>query len=221
MRIENATHAGGGPEGGAFVSQAAQTRDEFLRLFVAQLNHQDPLEPQKGSEFVAQLAQFAQLEQMANVNSRLELIEAQQATTTGAAMASMVGKTATTNAQHVHVTGTAEGPPPLMVDLRDRAEKVTVVVRDASGTEVRRLDLGPLPVGVHPAGWDGRLEDGTPLAAGDYTIEIKATSTSGGELPAKPVLKGTLDAVEFRDGGLWLRFGMFTVTPSEVMAIGL
>ncbi len=38
--------------------------DKFLKLFVEQMKNQDPLEPQKNSEFLAQLAQFTSLEQL-------------------------------------------------------------------------------------------------------------------------------------------------------------
>jgi len=39
-------------------------KDAFLRLLVTQLRYQDPLRPQEDKEFIAQLAQFAALEQM-------------------------------------------------------------------------------------------------------------------------------------------------------------
>ncbi|MBI1764554.1 MAG: hypothetical protein HYR56_24275 [Acidobacteria bacterium] len=43
----------------------------FLTLLIAQLKHQDPLEPQQGAEFVAQLAQFNSLEQLTSINDRI------------------------------------------------------------------------------------------------------------------------------------------------------
>jgi flagellar basal-body rod modification protein FlgD len=43
----------------------------FMTLLVAQLKHQDPLEPQDGTQFVAQLATFNSLDQLININQRL------------------------------------------------------------------------------------------------------------------------------------------------------
>lgn len=43
-------------------------KDQFLQLLVTQMKNQDPLEPEKDSDFVAQLAQFSSLEQMQNLN---------------------------------------------------------------------------------------------------------------------------------------------------------
>ncbi len=45
--------------------------DTFLKLLVEQLKNQDPLNPQDGAAFVAQLAQFNSLEQLMSINSRL------------------------------------------------------------------------------------------------------------------------------------------------------
>ncbi len=42
-------------------------KDDFLKLLVTQLTHQDPTEPMKDQQFVAQMAQFSSLEQMQNI----------------------------------------------------------------------------------------------------------------------------------------------------------
>lgn len=47
-------------------------KDDFLKLLITQLTHQDPLEPVSDTEFIAQMAQFSTLEQMTNVAKGVE-----------------------------------------------------------------------------------------------------------------------------------------------------
>ena len=47
-------------------------KDMFMTLLVAQLKNQDPLEPQDGTAFVAQLAQFNSLDQLVNIRQSIE-----------------------------------------------------------------------------------------------------------------------------------------------------
>jgi flagellar basal-body rod modification protein FlgD len=48
---------------------------DFLKLLVMQMRYQDPLEPMKDTEYIAQLAQFNSLEQMQNLNSSVSEME--------------------------------------------------------------------------------------------------------------------------------------------------
>lgn len=47
-------------------------KDDFLKLLITQLTHQDPFDPINDTEFIAQMAQFSALEQMTNVASGME-----------------------------------------------------------------------------------------------------------------------------------------------------
>jgi flagellar basal-body rod modification protein FlgD len=50
----------------------AMGQDEFLKLLVTQLQHQDPLNPIENEDFIAQTAQFSQLEQLSKLVSLME-----------------------------------------------------------------------------------------------------------------------------------------------------
>ena len=81
--ITSATGTGNDPASTTASNPKTETVDKntFLKLLVAQLQHQDPLQPQDGTQFLAQLAQFQQLEtslnssqDIAGIRSDLDLL---------------------------------------------------------------------------------------------------------------------------------------------------
>ena len=70
------TGAGAGSAATAATS-AGQTKNMFMQLLVAQLKNQDPMSPADGTQFIAQLAQFQQLEQSINTGQDVTAIRAQ------------------------------------------------------------------------------------------------------------------------------------------------
>src|SRR2546423_270464 len=80
-------------------------KNAFLKLLVAQMKNQDPLKPMDNTEFVAQLAQFSNLEQVMGINSRLDTLTAQGQGLQNTEIASLVGKTVTVNGKTIGLDG--------------------------------------------------------------------------------------------------------------------
>ncbi len=62
-------------------------QDDFLKLLVAQMSQQDPMNPQKDTEFIAQMAQFSALEQSKTMQQDMASLRA----------GSLLGSTVTVN----------------------------------------------------------------------------------------------------------------------------
>jgi flagellar basal-body rod modification protein FlgD len=56
------------------LSSEAPSKDMFLKLLVAQIKNQDPLNPTDGVQFLSQLAQFSQLEQLVDIRSGIDVL---------------------------------------------------------------------------------------------------------------------------------------------------
>ncbi|MCO4783114.1 MAG: flagellar hook capping protein [Candidatus Cloacimonetes bacterium] len=113
-------------------------KDEFLQLMIAQIQHQDPLEPMDNSESIAQQAQFSSLEQMQNLNSSMEsLLTAYQSSEKSSAL-SMIGKqvegfVTSTDADGNAVTNNIGG----LVKGVDFTSAPPMIVVDSDGVEVK------------------------------------------------------------------------------------
>ncbi|MEX2301128.1 MAG: flagellar hook capping FlgD N-terminal domain-containing protein [Bryobacterales bacterium] len=60
-------------------NEALAGKDAFLQLLVAQLQNQDPLNPADGMEFLSQLAQFSELEQLIGIRDEIQSLRVEPA----------------------------------------------------------------------------------------------------------------------------------------------
>lgn len=56
------------------VKQDGLNKDDFLKILITQLSHQDPTQPMQDKEFIAQMAQFSSLEQMTNMSEGFQKV---------------------------------------------------------------------------------------------------------------------------------------------------
>jgi flagellar basal-body rod modification protein FlgD len=74
--VTNSVLPGGDPFATRSIAAASDgaSKDMFLKLLVSQIRNQDPLNPSDGAQFVAQLAQFSQLERTITMSTDLQAI---------------------------------------------------------------------------------------------------------------------------------------------------
>lgn len=192
------------------------TQDEFLKLFMAQLQYQDPFAPTSNAEMVGQLAQLSGVEQAKKTNEQLADLASAQAAVANANLASLVGRDCNASVGNFSVDSTGGAPPPMAITSANGTKGASMVITDANGKEVRRI---PIPDGTTNAtlGWDGKDASGAPLAKGQYSMTVdKGTSTS--DITAS--WTGRVDAVELTANGPRLRIGGVLLAPGDIHTIG-
>ncbi|MEZ5558423.1 MAG: flagellar hook assembly protein FlgD [Pseudomonadales bacterium] len=172
-------------------------KSQFMELMIAQMNNQDPLDPAKNEDFIAQLAQFSTLEGIQNLNTSFSSMATSLQGSMAMQAASLVGRSvlAPTNQGISQGNGLAGS-----IDVPNSAGSVIVEISDTSGALVRRVDLGPRPQGAMRFAWDGRTDLGEPTAPGLY--RVNAFSDAGGERSALAVnMPDQVVSVSIGEGG--------------------
>lgn len=193
-------------------------RDEFLKLFLAQMNHQDPLNPMDSSEFSSQLAEFSSLEQLFNVNENLESIKSVQDSSNQFQALELIGKDieAEGDILSLNQDGTAYGS--FSIDTR---ADCLVLIKDQNGYYVKQINMGTLEAGDHTFEWDGLDEEGNSMDEGLYGFEITAVDESGWEVDVETRFKGLVERVNLDAEQPLLYVGGIPIALSQVINVNL
>ncbi|HUI10298.1 MAG TPA: flagellar hook capping FlgD N-terminal domain-containing protein [Bacteroidota bacterium] len=188
-------------------------QDDFLKLLISQLQNQDPMNPMDGTQFASQLAQFASVEQLNNINTTLQSsISASQLlnqSISNALSTTVIGK-------EVRATGSTfayggSGAMNVGYTLPSAAVAAQVKIVDQNGNVVRTINGTGVTAGDVDVAWDGKTDAGTQAAAGTYTVQVTATDAGGNALTATPFFYGTVTGVRFKSTGT-----VFVVDGEEV-----
>ncbi len=200
-------------------ARATQTlgKDDFLRLMVAQLRNQDPLNPMNNTEFVAQTAQFTSLEQLQNINTTLERVASQSNNGGIASASALLGKTVTVNGSPLALGST--GTATLAYALPTGAAAVAVRIFDQSGNAVRTLVVGQQGAGPHQLVFDGLDDDGRRLGAGSYIYQVVAADTKGQAVPGAYTGGGQVTGISVEGNTLRLVIGNQRVPLTAVASV--
>lgn len=178
-------------------SQKAMGKEDFLKMLVAQLKNQDPLNPMDGTDFTAQLAQFSSLEQLSNLNTQIQNQTLSMTSMAHSQAVNMIGKNVTVSGTN---TLSASGQPlDIGYSLDGDASQVMVNILDKTGDVVETLSASDQKSGQNSITWN--MSAGT---RGDYTFQVLAKDLSGNDVGATASTRGTVEAVQFKDNQIYL-----------------
>jgi flagellar basal-body rod modification protein FlgD len=202
-------------------SNSEMDKDAFLKLMIAQLQNQDPLEPLDGTDYSAQLAQFSSLEQLQNINDNLNMsLDANyllSQSVNNTMTASLIG-------QDVKIAGdtvTYEGQDTTSIgyDLIAPAHEIEINIYDSNGSLVKTFDDLETKEGQYKLSWDFTDNNGNGVAVGDYRVEVEATTLSLDEMEVAQYFIGTIGAVRFSAEGTTIVVNGLEYDISEVFEV--
>lgn len=175
-------------------------KDDFMKLFVTQLQYQDPMQPMQSAEMASQVAQFNMVDLMYKNNDAMkEMVDAENSRTSMSAV-SMIGHKVRYEGNILPVTG--DGPENFSIDLDKPASECNVVIKNSDGQVVASWDAGFMPAGKNPLGWDGKDMNGDPVPEGEYTVSVQAMDDKGEDVSVVTWTTGLVDGITYQDDGL-------------------
>ncbi|MEO1767583.1 flagellar hook assembly protein FlgD [Thiobacter aerophilum] len=194
----------------------AASEDRFLKLLVAQMKNQDPLNPLDNAQVTSQMAQ---LSTVTGINKLADLVQSIAGALTQAQSlqaAGMIGRGVLTEGSTLLLR---DGVGLAGFELSAPADQVLVVIKDAAGQLVHSANLGAQPAGVNVFQWDGVRDDGQPAASGTYRFEVKARA-NGQVVTVTPLSHGTVASVSLNRGQVELNLlDLGAVTLSQIKQV--
>ncbi len=174
-------------------------KDEFLKLLTYQLQHQDPMNPMDQGKMTGELAQFSQLEQLAELNKKFDQGNKTQGLQDKFYAASFVGKKIVTHGSSLELKNSGD-PGDVLFKLDGEAMKVMVRIHDEKNNIIGEIWKDGMSQGGHQVTWDGVSLDGTPAVKGKYRVQVKAWDQMGQEVGARTEATGVVSSVTFDEG---------------------
>ena len=172
-------------------------QDRFLKLLVAQINSQDPLNPMDNAQMTTQMAQISTVSGIEQLNATLKGMSDQYSAMQGLQGTALIGRQALVEGNRLGFDGDeARGA----LALSGAASQVVVDVVGSNGELIDSVNLGALPAGQHAFSWNASGVD--PARVAGFAVR----ATQGGQaVAATPLTRTPVTSVSFTGGVMSLQ----------------
>ncbi len=190
------------------LSDANASQDRFLKLLVAQLNNQDPMNPMDNAQMTSQMAQINTVSGIQQLNETMKSMSAQFAASRVLQGTAMIGHDVLIQSNTLSVDG---GKAKGSVDVSGTADKVTLEIFSPGGQVIDTRSLGAMTTGRHAFEWDASSYTGP----GNPSFKITA-SNGGKNVPTTALARDTV--VSINGTGIDLK-GRDPVTYDAILSV--
>ena len=190
--------------------------DRFLKLLVAQMNNQDPLNPMDNAQVTSQLAQINTVKGIDQLNGTMAKLLDRFQTGGPADAVPMVGRQVLVAGNTLDLP--ADGVAKAGFELPRGASAVTIEVLDSRGKVIESQVRKNVQAGIQTFAWDG-IAGGKAMPAGNY--ELRVTAVNGGNpVEAITLTAATVQAALKTSSGTSLQLGVLGSRPlSDVRGV--
>jgi len=184
----------------ASVAPAAQTdeaQSRFMKLLVAQMQNQDPLNPMDNAQMTSQIAQLQTVSGINQLNTTVQSLLSNYQSVQQLQSTSMLGRQVLVPGDALTVVNQKAS---VYFDLPQASDSTQVLVKDDSGKVLRTMNVGTQSAGIQTVQWDGKNDAGTQLADGSYKFEVQA-QRNGVALDATKLSSGQVQSVSMGSSG--------------------
>ncbi|MBU6154119.1 MAG: flagellar hook assembly protein FlgD [Bdellovibrionales bacterium] len=182
----------------ARVAKKALDKDDFMRIMITEMRHQDPTKPMDSDRMATQMAQITSVEQLKNVSNAIEKMADKNNASDRLAMSGMIGRTVTVDkGRFAHQKGTIS---PINFELPEDANRIKITILNEQGEEIATRDLEPMKSGMNVYSWDGITASNTQTGSGTYLVRVDAENSKGGKIKVDPISKERIVGVSFEGG---------------------
>lgn len=198
-------------------AQLSKHVDNFLKLLMANLKHQDPMNPMEATDFTSHLVQFTGVEQQIVMNKKLESIFQLQKHGQDLGASYLLDRTVQVPGDTMPFDG---GRLEMAFDVPAHLQQGYLVIKDTTGHIVHIKDVTSTG-GRQKYIWNGQRDDGAQAEQGYYTAQVIAANASGEAETVAVSMLGKVTGVYFENGEAQLVVAGQTINADRVQAIHL